>query len=43
MNNKDGVIGLVIGFCGLVVGLVGVGYAVGSRKKLSDVADKLNK
>ena len=43
MNNKDGAIRLVIGFCGLVVGLVGVGYAVGSRKKLSDVADKLNK
>ena len=43
MNNKDGAIGLVIGFCGLVVGLVGVGYAVGGRKKLGDVADKLNK
>lgn len=43
MNNKDGAIGLVIGFCGLVVGLIGVGYAIGSRKKLGDVADKLNK
>ena len=43
MSNKDDTISILLGVCGFVVGLIGVGYAIGSRKKLGDVADKLDR
>lgn len=33
---------VVLGFGGLVVGLIGIGYAIGSRNKLNDVCEKLD-
>lgn len=42
MSNNDDTISILLGICGFVVGLIGVGYAIGSHKKLGDVADKLD-
>lgn len=39
---KDDKINLMIGLGGVIVGLVGIGYAIGSRKKLNDICDRLN-
>ena len=40
MGNK---LKLTIGLGGIVVGLLGIGYAVGTRKKLNDICSKLDK
>lgn len=37
--NFDGVVGLV----GIVAGLVGVGYALGTRSKMAKISDRLNR
>ena len=35
-------IDILIGLGGVAVGLVGIGYAIGSRKKLNDICEKLD-
>lgn len=34
---------LLVGFGGVIVGLIGIGYAMGSQKKLNDVCGILDK
>lgn len=36
-------INILVGLGGFVVGLVGIGYAIGSRKKLNDICEKIDK
>ena len=33
---------VTIGFCGLILGCVGFGYAIGARRKMHDICDKLD-
>lgn len=35
-------INILVGLGGVAVGLVGIGYAIGSRKKLNDICEKLD-